>query len=119
MELVRVVGDDPNFILSLCTQHRHARHDGLFKITFRDGQATFALADGEVLGTVDLRVLAPAGGDPRVSPAQRASVADARKALMKLELSAREADRLIAAAGPCETTERLVLEALRRRPVSV
>jgi hypothetical protein len=41
----------------ICSNHHHARHDELLKIVFDSGRATFALADGEVLGEVDLRVL--------------------------------------------------------------
>ena len=64
--------------------------------------------------------------EPRVAPAQGldgvpahgASLADAKKVLLKLKLRAREADELIRKAGPCATTEELVRKALELRPVS-
>ena len=59
--------------------------------------------------------------EPAVVPAQKpadgAIVALAKTALMKLGAGAREAEAMIAAAGPCATTEVLVLEALRRWPM--
>ena len=96
------------------------------RIVFDRGLAIFARADGVVLGEVNLRALPPAGGGRvapvhvgAVAPAQLSVVADARKALMALGLGVREADSSIAAAGPCSTTDQLVLAALRCKPLPV
>ena len=135
------VGHDPEFLVSLCPAHHVARHDELLKIVFDAGRATFSRADGVLLGEVNLRALPPARCDRRarreqvavapahdgavapahdvvaVAPAQVAIVADARKALVALGHGVREANSLIAAAGPWATVDHLVLEALRRKPL--
>ncbi len=140
----RNVGDDPEKIVTLCGSHHDALHKGALKIIFDSGRVTFTLADGEIVGETDLRVLPGAshgrsGGYARpVAPAQRktqenggapkvgaaapvsatsVSISDAQEALVALGVGAREAATLVASAGPCETTELLVMEALRRRPV--
>lgn len=45
-----------------------------------------------------------------------ATFSDAKKALVSLGFGARDAERAAAAAGPCETAEILVKEALRLMP---
>jgi len=102
----------------MCPVHHHARHEGIFDITFDENRATFTRADGVVLGGIDLCVLAPAGCDPLLVPAQKANVEDATKALVKLGFGKRDVARMIAEVGPCASTEALVREALRRVPVS-
>ncbi|MEZ0230276.1 MAG: hypothetical protein ACAI25_16760, partial [Planctomycetota bacterium] len=127
-------------MITLCTSHHDARHDGSLEIVFDSGRAIFSLADGEIVGEADLRVLPGRshGGtegyaktvypgkrqaeemsrSPGIEASERLDRSDAQRALVALGIDAREAARLIANAGPCATTELLVKEALRRRPVS-
>ncbi|MEZ0230487.1 MAG: hypothetical protein ACAI25_17830 [Planctomycetota bacterium] len=140
---VRNVGHDPEKMITLCRSCHDARHDGLLQIVFESGRAIFSLADGEIVGEAVLRVL-PGGsnggtegcakvvypgkrqaqemsGSPGIEASDRSDRSDrldAQRALVALGIDAREAARLIANAGPCATTELLVKEALRRRPVS-
>lgn len=126
-------GHDPSNLISLCSAHHAALHDGALRITgTAPGRLTFLHADGTVYGTPPcvarpaLRVAPPAsqvevGRWPGNGTADRASTrgappaavkADALSALRNLGIRARDAEALVRDAVGATVPE-LVRHALR------